>query len=254
MKSIDGLTKIVLIVEYDGTNYYGFQFQASQPTVQAEIEEALFKLTGEKRRIVAASRTDTGVHARGQVVGFRTASNLPVETFVKALNYYLPKDIAVKSAHRVADSFNVQKDAVSREYRYYILNSRTRSPLKRYYAYLVPGDLNLEEMNRACQALVGERDFASFVTDYDGVRSTIRQVYRAEVRRRNELVIFDMAAKSFLPHQVRNTVGALLEVGLGRMTLDEFNKIMEAKRPGLAGPAAPAHGLCLLRVNYQLPF
>lgn len=253
MRSIDILTNIVLIVEYDGTNYCGFQFQANQPTIQAEIEEALFKLTGERRRIVAASRTDSGVHAEGQVVSFRTGSALPVETFVKGLNYYLPKDIAVKSAHRVDDSFNVRRDAISREYNYYILNSPARSPLKRHCAHLVAGELNLEEMNRACEALVGEHDFTSFVTNYDGVKSTIRRVYKAEVTRHKALVIFNMVAKSFLPHQVRNTVGALVRVGLGKMSVSEFNNIMQAKKPGVAGPAAPAYGLCLMRVNYPVP-
>ena len=110
-------------MEYDGTNYYGFQLQAELPTVQGQAEEALWKLTGEKSRVAAASRTDTGVHAEGQVVSFKTRSSLPLTTFVKGLNHYLPRDIAVKDAFRVSDSFNVRRDAVSREYNYYILNS-----------------------------------------------------------------------------------------------------------------------------------
>ena len=115
-------TKIVLVMEYDGTCYHGFQLQAKLPTIQGETEKAVQKLTGEKRRIMAASRTDAGVHAKGQVASFRTGSNLPVSTFVKGLNHYLPGDIAVKAAYRVDDSFNVRRDAVSREYNYYILN------------------------------------------------------------------------------------------------------------------------------------
>lgn len=241
-------------MEYDGINYCGFQFQANQPTIQSELEEALFKLTGEKRRVVAASRTDSGVHAEGQVVSVRTGSSLPARAFVKGLNYYLPEDIAVKSAHMVEESFHVQRDAVSREYRYCILNRSTRSPLIRSRAYLVPGELYLEEINRACGALIGEHDFASFVTEWDGIKTTVRNVYRAGVTRQGEMVVFEMVAKSFLAHQVRNTVGTLIRVGQGKISVEEFNKIIEEKKPGLAKPTAPACGLCLTRVNYPVTF
>ena len=247
-------TKIVLIIEYDGTRYYGFQLQPTLPTIQGEIEKALWKLTGEKSRVIAASRTDTGVHAKGQTVSFRTSSSLPVLTFINGLNYYLPKDIAVKSAHRAGDSFNVRRDALSREYNYYILNSRTRSPIRRDFAYPVAGFLDIEIMNRACQALIGEHDFASFTTCIKAeIKSTVRSVYRAEIERKGELAVFNIVAKSFLAHQVRNTVGALIKVGLGRMSVDEFNSIAEVKKPGLAGPTAPACGLCLIQVNYPRP-
>jgi len=247
-------TKIVLIVEYDGTRYHGFQLQANQPTIQRELEEALWKLAGERVRVLAASRTDAGVHAKGQVVSFRTKSLHSPETFIKALNYYLPKDIAVKAAHRVKDSFNVRRHAVSREYNYYILNSLTRSPLKERFYYLVPGHLDVEAMNRACQVLIGEHDFASFVGSSEvAVKSTVRRVYRAEMRKDGELVIFNMVANSFLMHQVRNTVGTLIRVGRGEMSGDEFYSILEAKKPGLAWPTAPARGLCLMQVNYSHP-
>lgn len=248
-------TKIVLIMEYDSTHYHGFQLQAGPPTIQGETEKALWKLTGERTRVAAASRTDAGVHARGQVVSFRTRSPLPPQTFITGLNYYLPRDIAVKAAHRVGDSFNVRRSALSREYNYYILNSLTRSPLKKGFSYLVVGHLDIEAMNRACQALIGEHDFASFASSLGvKIRNTMRKVYRAEMGKDGELVVFNMVASSFLPHQVRNTVGALIRVGLGKMGVDEFHNIIEAKKPGLAGPTAPACGLCLMQVNYSRPF
>jgi len=248
-------TKIALIMEYDGTHYYGFQMQANLPTIQGETEKALRKLTGEESRVIAASRTDAGVHAKGQVVSFRTRSSLPVETFINGLNYYLPRDIAVTAAHRVSDSFNVRRDALSREYNYYILNSRIRSPIREGFSYLVGGHLDIEAMNQACQALIGEHDFASFVSSIGGgIKSTIRRVYRAKVEKDGELAVFNIVANSFLPHQVRNTVGALLRVGLGRMSVDEFHRIIEAKKPGLARPTAPARGLCLMRINYPRSF
>ena len=248
-------TKIVLIMEYDGTNYHGFQLQASLPTIQGEIEKALWKLTGERSRVMAASRTDTGVHAKEQVVSFRTKSSLPSPTFIKGLNYYLPSDIAVKAAFRASDSFNVRRSALSREYNYYILNSPTRSPIRRGFAYLVTGNLDIGAMNQACQAIIGKHDFASFATCIESrIKSTIRHIYRAEIEKDGDLVIFNIVANSFLPHQVRNTVGALIKVGLGKMTVDEFRSIVEAKRPGLAGPTAPACGLCLMRINYPHPW
>ena len=242
-------------MEYNGTHYHGFQLQAKLPTIQGELERALWKLTGERHRVMAASRTDTGVHARGQVVSFRTESPLPPQTFTDGLNYYLSRDIAVKAAYRVDNSFNVRRDALSREYNYYILNSPTRSPIWEGFSYLVPGHLNIETMNRACQALIDEHDFASFVTCMGKeTKSTVRRVYSTQIERTGELAIFNIVANSFLTHQVRNTVGALIRVGSEKMTVDEFHCIIKAKKPGQAGPTAPACGLFLMRVNYPSPF
>ncbi len=248
-------TRVVLIVEYDGTRYHGSQWQTGLPTIQGEIEQALWQLTGERGRVAAASRTDAGVHARGQVASFKTASSHSCPTFINGLNYYLPRDIVVKAAHRASESFDVRRQAVSREYHYQILNSRTRSPLRSGLAHLVAGKLDITAMNQACGGLVGQHDFASFASDVEaGLKRTVRRVYQAEVSREGELVIFRMKANSFLPHQVRNTVGALIRVGLGRMSLDEFSGIMEEKTPGLAGPTAPACGLYLVQVNYPYNF
>ena len=248
-------TKMILIVEYDGTHYHGFQLQANAPTIQGEMEEALSKLTKEKLRVMSASRTDAGVHAKGQVVGFRTGSSLPPRSFISGLNYYLPREIAVKEAYRADDSFNVRRDALSREYNYYILNSSVRSPFSNGFAYQVGRDLDIEAMNRASQVLMGEHDFASFVTCIDeGIKSTRRNVYEARMEKDGGLDIFNVVANSFLPHQVRNTMGSLIQVGLGKVSVDQFHDIIEAKKPGLAAPTAPACGLFLMRVNYPDPF
>jgi tRNA pseudouridine38-40 synthase len=224
INSLADYTKMVMIMEYDGTNYHGFQWQANQPAVQGEVEAALLKLTGEKIRVLAASRTDTAVHAREQVASFRTTSSL---------------------------SAGVRRDAVSREYHYLILNRRARSPLHHRFAHHVPGRLDISAMNEACQYLIGKHDFASFATALESrIKSTVRRVYQADVLQAGDLVTFRIIASSFLPHQVRNTVGALIRVGLGKMTATEFHNILEARTPGMAGPTAPAHGLCLIRVNY----
>jgi len=248
-------TMVVLIVEYEGTKYFGYQLQINGPTVQGEIEKALQKLTGENIRVAAASRTDAGVHAEGQVVSFRTGSALTLQVFVKGLNHYLPGDIAVKDSYRMSGSFNVRREAISREYNYYILNTRTRSPIRRGFAYLVTRKLDVEKMDMACRSLIGSHDFASFVTSVsDEIKTTIRTVYQAGVEKCGDLVIFNIVANSFLIHQVRNIVGPLVKVGLGKMTVAEFHGIIEAKTPGQAKPTAPACGLCLMRVNYPHPF
>jgi tRNA pseudouridine38-40 synthase len=245
-------TKIVLTLEYDGTNYHGFQWQAGLPSIQSEMEKAIKRLTGERRRVIAASRTDAGVHAREQVVSFRTNSSLPTQTFINGLNHYLPRDIAVKAAHRVDDSLNVRRDAISREYSYYILNSPTRSPIREGFSYFVSSPLDIEAANRAAESLIGEHDLASFASSNGTrVKSTLKRVFKAGFERDGELVTFNMVANSYLTHQVRNTVGSLIRVGLGKMSVAEFNSLIEAKKPGRAGPTAPACGLCLTRINYH---
>ncbi|MBN1161877.1 MAG: tRNA pseudouridine(38-40) synthase TruA [Dehalococcoidales bacterium] len=248
--------RILLIIEYDGTNYHGSQLQVNAPTIQGEIERALKKLTGERTRIKIASRTDTGVHARGQVVGFDTKTKLPLKSFIDGLNHHLPTDIAVKKAYEAEPSFDVRRRAVSREYRYCVLNSPTRSPLKQGFSWRVAGKLDIEAMNRACRALIGRHDFASFVSSPATARQkrTVRDVFKAEITQDGDMIIFDIVGNSFLPHQVRNITGTLVKVGQGKMTEDEFKNVIEAATPGLAGPTVPAGGLCLMQVNYAVPF
>jgi tRNA pseudouridine38-40 synthase len=249
------LKKVVLVVAYDGANYCGFQFQPDAASIQGELEKALFRLTGENTRVAGASRTDSGVHARYQVVSFRTSSDLEPDVYVRALNHFLPQDIAVKAAYKVNRDFNVQRQAVSRMYEYCILNSSVRDPLRRLYAFQVHGQLAVEAMNQAARLLVGEHDMASFVTDFSQsvIKSTVRQVFAAQVEQREDLIVFNIHAKSFLPHQVRNTVGTLVRVGMNKIDIKEFETILEAKRPGLAGPTVPAWGLFLMQVNYPRP-
>ena len=242
------MAKIALVVEYDGTKYHGFQWQTNAPTIQQELEDALEKMTGEFVRVVGASRTDAGTHARGQVVSFRTGAFFPGETWVNALNYYLPQDIAVKDAFEVSADFDVRRNAIKRQYRYHIWNSSVRSPLNRRFAYQVPQALSVEAMNRACQVLVGEHDFVPFTSAVRG--RTWRTVFEARVQRKSSFVIFDISANSFMPLQVRNTAGGLIKVGLGKMEVETFWELARCGQAGVVGPAAPAHGLCLMKVVY----
>ncbi len=251
-RTCESTSKVLLVVEYEGTRYHGFQFQPGLATIQGELERAICELTRERVRVVAASRTDSGVHAWGQVVSFRTGSGLPRETFLRGLNHYLPEDIAVRAALGAKSDFDVRRDAHSRQYRYTVLNSESRSPLRRNSAYLVGRPLDIESMQEACQALIGEHDFAPFSGPPAGkcVRFD-RTIHKAEVSRKQDFVIFDFVANSFLPQQVRRMVGALMEVGGGKKTVEEFRQMARSKKRGVAGPTAPPHGLCLLRVNYS---
>ena len=245
--------KYILLIEYDGTRYHGFQWQVSLPTIQSELEQAIKNFCGESSRAMAASRTDAGVHAEGQVVAFWAKPELSPIALVKALNYYLPRDIAVKAAYKASNDFNVRRDALSREYRYYILNNDTRSPFSQRFALLVPRPLCTEAMNEACLLLQGEHDFVSFATSLDDARSTVRNIHEAKVEKKGGFVVFRVVANSFLPHQVRNTIGLLMRLGLGKISIGDFRDIMEARNLGSASPTAPALGLWLTKVNYSKP-
>jgi tRNA pseudouridine38-40 synthase len=245
------LRRFMLVVEYDGTAYSGSQRQSSEPTIQACLEESLSKLTGTEITISLAGRTDAGVHARGQVASFTAMSELPLRAFIHGLNHHLPGDIAVKSARIVSESFDPRRQALRREYEYYILNQDTRSPLWQNRAFHVPGKLDISAMNEAAALLPGERDFASFACGVDDGKSTVREVFAAYFRRENELVIFTISGSAFLPHQVRGSVGALIRVGQDKLSLAHFKNIMEAGQPGQAGPMVPACGLYLNTVIYN---
>ena len=249
-------TRVALVVEYDGTRYFGSQLQADHRTVQSMLEEALKSLASGSVRVSMASRTDTGVHAHGQVVSFKTSADLPLEAFVHGLNHYLPADIAVRSAHKVPLTFSPRRMATSREYVYTMFNSDTRSPLTGRYAYRVAGKLDCATMDRTCQALLGVHDFASFSSGIGAKpeKSTVRHVFSASVTRNGDLITFRIAANAFLRHQVRCTAGALVQVGLGKMSSAEFADLLETRQPGLAGPTLPACGLCLERVTYPCTF
>jgi tRNA pseudouridine38-40 synthase len=245
------LTRLALVIEYDGARYAGSQLQTKLPTIQSELEKALFSLTGEKIRVNLAGRTDAGVHANGQVASFNTLSAMPEKTFVSGMNHYLPADISVKSARIVEEAFDPRRHALKREYEYYILNSDTRSALWNGRAYQVAGDIDVQAMDSACKLLLGEHDFASFTPVLeDAEKTTIRRMYEASVRREGDMVIVKLVASAFLTHQARNTVGALLRVGQGRMTQTEFQDIINLCEFGLAGPSAPACGLYLKKVYY----
>jgi tRNA pseudouridine38-40 synthase len=240
--------RLALVLEYDGSGYGGSQIQKNALSIQQELETALRKLTGESPRVAFAGRTDAGVHARGQVAAFSTTSTLETDVFMRGLNAWLPERIAVRRATEVAERFDPRRHAGSRTYRYAIYNAPTRSPLWRSHAWHLAEPLDTEAMQREANVLVGERDFAAF-SRREGVR-TIRCLRRSEVTRRGPLVLLEFEANAFLRQQVRRTVGALVQVGTGRLSSSAFHDLLRRAEPASAGPVAPAHGLCLLRVSY----
>ena len=242
---------IFLVLEYDGTRYAGFQWQTGVLTIQAEIETAIQRLTGERIRITAAGRTDAGVHARGQVVTFTTSSRLALEDLQRALNALLPPDIAVVSARDVAADVHARFSAIRRAYRYTILNTAVRSPLLRATSYHVSGPLHVEAMHEAAQGLVGIHDFAAFGGPMHEGGSTVRMIYRIECHREGDLVLVDIEANAYLSRMVRHIVGTLLAVGRGRMSAADVAEVLAAKDRNRVQAAVPAHGLCLMDIGYS---
>lgn len=242
--------QVIILVAYDGTDYCGFQFQPDRLTIQGELELAIKKLTEEETRVVAASRTDSGVHALGQVASFRTSSRLGSEVFLSGLNHYLPNDIVVKRVALLEEEMDVRRSAISREYFYVVVNSIVVSPFIRRFSFLVKQELDSSAMDEAARWLIGRHDFASFVSQPQ-TPGTVREVYDAGVSRCGKKLLFHISAGSFLIHQVRNMVGSIIDVGLGRMTVDDFHSIIIAAKVGLGGPTVPAAGLFLRRVGYK---
>jgi tRNA pseudouridine38-40 synthase len=241
--------QVMAVIEYDGTEYLGFQLQAKGRTIQGEIERALAEVTRKETRIVGAGRTDAGVHAVGQVISFVPHWKHTLPELQRAMNALLPEDIVVHQVAWVADNFHPRFSAVSREYRYTILNQPFRSPLAQRFAYHYLKPLDVEAMGRAAGCLVGSHDFVSFGRPPQG-ENTVRQVDQAECTRQDRFIYLDIAANAFLYRMVRSIVGTLLLVGIGEISPKGFEEILQAKDRRRAGSPAPAHGLCLMKVNY----
>jgi tRNA pseudouridine38-40 synthase len=242
-------------LEYDGTNFQGFQIQARGRTVQGELEKAIERITQKQVRILGAGRTDAGVHASGQVIAFDVSWQHTDQDLHRALNAVLPRDIAIGHLTTTYPTFHPRFDAVWRQYRYTILNQLIRSPLWVRNAHHVPEFLSVKAMAEASQALVGSHDFAAFGKPTQG-DSTVRHVLRAEwfVDRprdiKGKLLIFEITANAFLYRMVRNIVGTLIRVGRGEILPDEVTALLQADDRSASGPPAPACGLCLVKVEY----
>jgi tRNA pseudouridine38-40 synthase len=245
--------RVALLVEYDGALYRGSQLQANGPSIQGELERAIEQMTGEFARVAFAGRTDSGVHALGQVGCFNTSAGYSCEAFVGGLNVRLPDPIAIRQACDIDSEFDPRRCAISRRYRYSLVTSTTRSPLDRGRAWQVPGPLAVDRMQAAGQLLLGEQDFAAFASLEMRAVSTRRQIHRVCIRRLERGLAIEIEANAFLMHQVRRTVAALVDIGSGRITIETFARHLREARPGSYERAAPAYGLCLVSVRYEPP-
>jgi tRNA pseudouridine38-40 synthase len=249
------IRNIALRIAYDGSDFVGSQWQTNGRSVQGELEGAWEQLTQERRRFVLAGRTDAGVHARGQVANVRTTTSRDTATLLRGMNAILPEDVAVVELWEAPPAFHARHDATRRAYRYLIDNQPVASPLLRRYAAHVPHRLDPGAMNEALGLLLGTHDFAAFAASTQK-GSTVRTCFRAQCEQVEELgqalIAIDIAANAFLQHMVRNIVGTVLLVGGGKISVAEFGAIVRGRDRRRAGRTAPAHGLCLMAVEYPL--
>jgi tRNA pseudouridine38-40 synthase len=245
------MRNIKLLIEYDGTNYLGWQVQPKGPTIQGILEEKIALITREEVHLIASGRTDSGVHAFGQVAHFKTATRMDVHSIQKALNGLLPPDIVIKKAEEAEENFHARKQSKTKIYEYRILNRETRSAFHRGYAWHIPQKLDIKAMKEAAQWLEGEHDFLSFRSVGTPTRTTVRKVIRAGWKKqRDGFLLFEIEATGFLKQMVRAIVGTLAEVGRGKFSPDEFREILNSKDRKKAGPTAPGRGLFLREVKY----
>jgi len=244
------MKNIKIILEYDGTNYAGWQWQPGQVTLQGTLEEAVRKTSGEELRVTASGRTDAGVHAYGQVVNFKTESILEPWAWKGALNHRMPPDIRVLEAYDEDEEFSARHSARGKEYEYVVINRPMPSPIYRNHAWHVGYTLDVDAMRDGAGYLIGEHDFTSLRARDCAAKSPVRTLYKLEVEQDGERVKFSVGGSAFLKHMVRNIVGTLVEVGRGRFAPEDVKVILEAKDRTKAGPTAPAQGLYLVQVIY----
>lgn len=242
---------IKLTLEYDGTGFFGFQRQKKHRTIQSELEAALKKLFQKKITAYPAGRTDSGVHAEGQIVHFRVVSPIPLFKIQAGLNTYLPHEIAVTAIEEAPASFHARFSAKRKVYVYHVLNSKARSPLERFRSFHVPYPLNVSRMKRAARMFVGTHDFRAFESSGGRRRSAVRTVYRFTVEKKGNHIYFTIESNGFLYRMVRSLIGTLLLVGSGRFSVQEVKKTLSEKNRKAAGPTVPPQGLCLKEVIYR---
>jgi tRNA pseudouridine38-40 synthase len=242
--------RVKLTIQYDGSGYSGWQNQPGKKTIQGELVEALSNLLGTRTQVYGASRTDAGVSALGQVALFEVDSPIPTENFARAINGRLPRDIVVTAAEEAPPKFDLMGGVKSKLYRYTIYTGRHRPVLRLNQCWHIPRPLDAAAMNQAAQGLVGTKDFKSFATAKDRREQTVRTIFRCEVTAEEEWIYVDVEGDGFLYNMVRNIVGTLVEVGVGRWAPQKIGEILEAKDRTAAGPLAPAQGLCLMWIKY----
>lgn len=241
-----------LTLAYDGTDFFGWQRQATERTVQAVVEDALRPIEGQPVVITGAGRTDTGVHADGQVASVSLTSSIGTGNLLRALNATLPADVRVLDVVEVRADFNARYDARSKTYRYAIWCGDVMPPGVRRSAWHVPHSLDVNGMQQAAALLVGSHDFAAFQASGSDVKTTVREITTSRVRQEPSapMIVYDVTGSGFLRHMVRNIVGTIVDAGRGRMHASVVAEILVSRSRARASATAPAHGLTLVRVDY----
>lgn len=257
------MRNVALTIQYEGTNYNGWQIQSRQnvPTIQGILQQAIQKITGESIKLIAAGRTDAGVHAIYQVASFLTYTNLKTDVIQSALNANLPYDIRILNVCDKDIKFNPRFDAKSKVYSYFISNSKIVSPFLYKYTWNLPYELDFEEMEASLKLLLGQHDFSSFRGSCCGAKSAIKTIFSVKIQKKQcidfmsfcisgNFIKFSIEADSFLRHMVRNIVGTIVEIGRGRWKAEDISRILLARCRKTAGQTAPAKGLFLEKINY----
>jgi len=239
-------------IEYDGTNYNGWQIQPNGTTIQQEIMEAIKKLTREEVTITGSGRTDSRVHAKGQVANFYTRSTIPTERFAIAINHFLPRDISILKAREVPHDFHAQYWAIEKQYSYHIYNRPQRTSLLRNYSYHIPYFLEIDKMREAAKLLMGSHDFKGFMSTGSSVKDTVRNITSVEIKSELESIWIILRGNGFLYNMVRIIVGTLVEIGNSKRSINLFKEALEYGERKKAGHTAPPEGLFLDKVFYPL--
>jgi tRNA pseudouridine38-40 synthase len=245
------MDKIRMTLAYDGTDFAGWQVQKRDRTVQGEVEKALSEINGKPVRIVAAGRTDSGVHARGQVIHFHTEVSIPPEKYALALNTKLPRDVRAMESSQVPDRFHSRFDARLRVYRYYILNAVICPPMFDRYCWTFKRSIDIRKLNELAGTLRGEHDFTTFASAGDPSDNKVRNLTRISFFTRDGFLVFEIAATAFLWKMVRSVLGTLLELEEQQAIADEMREILNSRDRSRAGTTAPARGLFLEKVYYH---
>lgn len=244
------MKRVMLTVAYDGTAYHGWQIQPGAVTIEGKLNEALTELVGHPVQVIGASRTDSGVHALGNVAVFDTSARMPAEKFSYALNQSLPEDIRIQKSEEVPLDFHPRKVPSVKTYEYRIYNAEFALPTKRLYAYHTYRQLDVERMNEAAQVLVGEHDFKSFCSIHTQAETTVRRILAIAVTGKEKDICIRVRGNGFLYNMVRIIAGTLIEVGIGRKSKEDLLRILASCDREVAGPTAPACGLTLVEYAF----
>ena len=245
------MSNFKLLIQYDGTSYSGWQKQNNKPTIQEEIEKAIFTITKEAVTVIGAGRTDTGVHALGQVANFKSNTKLSSEQLFNAINFYLPRDIRVFDCVKVADNFHARFSAIKREYKYLIYNDIQCPPFLRNYVHHVKKTIDVEKLRKSLGQLVGVHNFSSFTTINDNVNNKIRTIYNIRIEKdKNEIAVW-ITANGFLRKMVRMIMGMAIDINIKSKSIEEINRVLKLEnRSAHTYPTAPPKGLYLTCVWY----